>query len=154
MPIVRAKIPLSYRLLLFIGLLITWLSGLGTYIFQEWVRVDTEFGPSYHPQQKNIRRVHGASAFFMMIVYGYLLASHIPAGWKQNRLRKSGLFLIIAQFIMIASGYFIYYFAKEEDRITDFIKDTHLIVGIMFPTMLIIHIICAIYSKPRPKKKP
>jgi len=134
---------------LFIGIFIAWVSGIGTYIFQEWVRVETIFGASYHPQGKNLRNIHGASAFFVMIVYGYLLASHIPAGWKQNRLRKSGLFLIGAQFLMIVTGYFIYYLAKEDDLVTEYIKLTHLIVGVMFPTMLIIHIISAIYFKAR-----
>lgn len=149
---VKAKIPLNYRLVLFIVLLISWLSGLGTYIFQEWVRVDTEFGLSYHPQQKNIRRIHGASAFFMMIIYGYLLASHIPAGWKQKRLRKSGLVLIAAQFMMILTGYFIYYFAKEDDLATELIKTTHLIVGVLFPTMILVHIFSVIYAKARKSK--
>lgn len=150
---IRAKIPLNYRLFLFTVILVAWLSGIGTYILQEWVRVDTELGLSNHPQQYNIRRIHGVSAFLMMIIYGYMLASHVPASWKQNRQRISGIILLSAQFILIASGYFIYYFAKIDDWVTSYIKNTHLIVGILFPTMLIAHIIGAALTKPKSRKK-
>lgn len=145
---IRAKIPLNYRLFIFFLILIAWLSGIGLYIFQEWIRVDSF---SYHPFQKYIRRVHGAAAFLMMITYGYLLASHVPSSWKQRRLRISGLALLTSQFIMIITGYFIYYLIQENDIATDIVKATHLVVGLLFPTILIIHILTAIHSKPTRK---
>jgi len=148
---VGAKIPYQYRIILFSVLLISWCTGIGVYIFQEWIRVETPIGLGLHPAQKITRNIHGAAAFAMMIIYGYILASHVPSSWRQNRQRIAGLFLIGMQFVLIISGYLVYYAAGEE--LLKVVKFTHLIVGVMFPTILIIHIIGAMVTKPKRRKK-
>jgi hypothetical protein len=145
MKAVRAKIPLPYRLILIGALLTSWTTGITIYILQKWVRVQGEFGLTYHPFQSDSRQIHGAAAFAMMIIYGYLLASHVPYGWKQQRQRKLGLLLLGLQFLLILSGYIIYYTANE--TLQHFTATAHIITGLTFPLILIAHIALALKAR-------
>ncbi len=146
---VRARIPLTYRLILIGAILTSWTTGVTVYVFQEWVRVNGEFGLTYHPVQTITRQIHGASAFAMMIIYGYLLASHVPFGWKQKRQRKLGLLLLGLQFLLIISGYTIYYSGNKS--LVHFTATAHIIVGLTFPLILISHIALALKARVRSK---
>ena len=149
MKTVRSRIPLSYRLILIGMLLTSWITGITIYIFQKWVRVQGEFGLTYHPAQSDFRQIHGASAFAMMIIYGYLLASHVPHGWKQQRQRKLGLLILGLQFFLILSGYIIYYTANES--LQQFTATAHIITGLTFPLILIAHIALALKARSKAK---
>jgi len=142
---VRAKIPLSYRLTLFAVLLTLWITGVSLYLFQKYIRVSGEFGLTYHSSQVLFRQIHGAAAFTMMIIYGYLLASHVSYGWKQKRQRKLGVTLVLVQLSIIITGYMVYYVGN--DFILHTAATTHLLLGLSFPLLLISHIYLVIRSK-------
>lgn len=142
---VRAKIPLPYRLTLIGVILTSWTTGITIYILQKWVRVQGEFGLTYHPSLSNFRQIHGAAAFAMMIIYGYILAAHVPSGWKQRRQRKLGLLLLALQFLLIISGYIIYYTGNE--NLFYLTATTHIITGLTFPLILIAHITLALQAR-------
>ncbi|MGJ8635013.1 MAG: hypothetical protein ACSHX7_13935 [Luteolibacter sp.] len=152
MPRVTIKIPWAYRSWLFTVLLTSWCTGIAFFILNRWITVEGDFGPEKHPWQFTILKVHGAAAFLMMIFYGYLLASHIPAGWKAKRQRALGLALVSAQGLLILTAYFLYYAAGESFR--QFIGYAHLITGVTFPFLLLAHIISGKRKAPRPQKHP
>jgi hypothetical protein len=85
----------------------------------------------------------------MMIIYGYLLASHVPHGWKQQRQRKLGLLILGLQFFLILSGYIIYYTANES--LQQFTCTAHIITGLTFPLILIAHIALALKARSKAK---
>jgi len=143
---VTFRIPWSYRIWIFLFLLISWLTGIAFFVLNKWIFVEGEFGPEKHPWQYPVLRIHGAAAFLMMITYGYLLASHVPAGWKQKRQRRSGLILVCAQGFLILSAYGLYYLADEGFRVL--VSYAHALVGVTFPLLLAVHIISGRHSRP------
>ncbi|WP_411826413.1 hypothetical protein [Luteolibacter sp. AS25] len=136
---VTVKIPWVYRSWLFLVLLVSWCSGLAFFIMNRWITVEGDFGPEKHPWQFDILKIHGAAAFLMMIFYGYLLASHMPAGLKAKRERVLGLSLVAAQGVMILTAYLLYYSAGEKFR--EVVGYAHLIVGVTFPFLLLAHVV-------------
>jgi hypothetical protein len=50
----------------------------------------------------------GAAAFIMMISYGFLLGTHVPAGLRSKRQRAVGLGLVAAQGALILTAYGLY----------------------------------------------
>lgn len=132
------RIERAYRLALFAFLLASWTSGISFFVMDRWVSVEGEFGPQKHPWQFSVLKVHGAAAFSMMIAFGYLLASHVPAGLKTQRRRRSGLILVGAQGFMIFTAYLLYYLGDEVWRQST--SYAHAFVGFCFPFLLITHL--------------
>jgi hypothetical protein len=144
---VRIKIPLGYRAWLFGIILLSWVTGVVFFSLNRWFEIEGEFGPEKHPAQATILKVHGASAFLMMIAYGYLLASHVPAGLKSKRQRLLGLTLVITQGFLIATAYGLYYVGGDEFHAL--LGYAHASVGLVFPFLLGLHLIAGARSKSR-----
>ncbi|NJM36598.1 MAG: hypothetical protein HC845_01280 [Akkermansiaceae bacterium] len=75
----------------------------------------------------------------MMISYGYLLATHIPAGYKSKRQWVIGLSLVAAQAFLIITAYGLYYVGGE--KFHELLSYAHSSVGFIFPFLLAAHII-------------
>tara|TARA_R110002096_G_scaffold199271_17_gene383132 strand:- start:4557 stop:4997 length:441 start_codon:yes stop_codon:yes gene_type:complete len=140
MPRVSIRIPWSYRTFLFLFILLSWTTGIAFYILNNFIEMEGEFGPQKHPWQYPLLKIHGASAFLMMITYGYLLATHIPAGWKAKRSRKAGLLLVATQGFLIVTAYLLYY-AGWEEEVRKYLVWTHASVGFTFPFLVALHIV-------------
>ncbi len=132
------KISWNNRIILFLFLSISWCSGLTFFILNTWVEVEGEFGVEKHPFQYPILKTHGASAFIMMIIFGFLIAAHIPAGLKQKRNKITGIILIIINVFMIITAYLLYYSGEEYRSLVSY---AHFIVGLFFPLLLIFHLL-------------
>lgn len=135
---VTIKIPWRYRLWIFVFFATSWVTGILFFCFNRWVTVEGDFGPEKHPWQNWFLKVHGGSAFMMMILYGFMLASHVPSGWKSRRQRFVGLSLVGAQGVLIVSAYFLYYSGHPEFR--ELIGYAHSFVGATLPLLLALHI--------------
>lgn len=138
---VSTRIPRAYRLFLYALLLTSWSSGSTFFVLNKWVTVEGEFGPEKHPMQVVALRTHGGAAFLMMVCYGFLLASHVPAGWRSKRMRRLGLTLVSAQGFLILSAYLLYYLANDGFRIL--LSYAHASVGFLFPFLLAAHLYSA-----------
>jgi len=138
---VSSKIPRAYRLSLFALLLTSWSTGIAFFILRRWVTVEGEFGPEQHPWQFAILRTHGGAAFLMMISYGFLLASHVPAGRRAQRMRRLGGGLVALQGFLILSAYLLYYAADDRFRVV--IGYAHASTGFVFPFLLMAHLYSA-----------
>lgn len=139
MALIKHKIPTVYRRTLYSILALGWLSGIGFFIFNNYLTVDGDFGPEKHPWQFPLLKIHGAVAFAMMISYGALLTSHLPAGWKRGRGKKLGLSLITLVAVQILSAYSLYYMTDEVVR--GYIVYLHLVSGGLLPVVLSTHVI-------------
>ncbi len=145
---VGSRIPLwPYRALLFAVLAVAWVSGLSFFVLNTWVTVEGDFGPEKHPWQFTFLRVHGGAAFLMMISFGYLLASHVPAGWRTDRLKKSGAGLVASVAFMVLSAYILYYASDLDFR--QYLVYAHVAMGFSLPIQLLLHILQGLKRRKR-----
>lgn len=124
-----------------LALLLAWsfVTGTGFFYLQRWGQAEGEFGPEINPLQPWLLRAHGLGAFLWLIAFGYLLASHIPVGWRARRQRSSGLSLVALLASLALTGYGLYYLAAEGLR--EAVGWTHLGLGLAFPVVLAVHIV-------------
>jgi hypothetical protein len=133
------RIPIKYRLILFIALACSWCTGLTFYYLNNWVTIESTFGPMKHPAQQYIIMGHGASAFIMLMCFGALLINHLPAAWRLRRSRYLGITLASLVSFQVITGYILYYLAGEDSRVL--ISNLHALSGTSIPFVLIAHII-------------
>lgn len=161
---VHMKMSWPARAILALAILTSWFSGLGFYIFNNFVEIEGDFGPEKHPFQYTILKIHGAAAFSMILIFGYLLASHIPLGLKAKRERIVGLFLTGIQLTLVVSAYFLYYgdgdgelqrnllvegvtkFLPLSEEYQEIREETftfllHFYAGLFYPLFIILHIV-------------
>ena len=145
---ITLKVPKTFQYLLFATLATSWCSGITFFILNRFITVEGDFGPQKHPWQFPAISTHGLAAFMMMILFGAMLASHVPMAWQTKRLRFWSITFVIAVSLQIITGYTLYYLASEDSReITGYF---HLTVGFCLPIILAIHIISA--AKNRKKR--
>ncbi|MEC9248459.1 MAG: hypothetical protein VX986_05510 [Pseudomonadota bacterium] len=132
------RIPRLYKYLFFAFLSLSWFSGTIFYYLNNWGEVDGPFGFEKHPAQFPVLMVHGAGAFLLILSFGALLTSHVPAGWRLNRSRYIGLMLITLFSFQIVTAYLLYYVAWEEGRTV--LANLHAAVGFSIPFLLMTHI--------------
>ncbi|WP_051946218.1 hypothetical protein [Verrucomicrobium sp. BvORR106] len=130
--------PKVWKAALYLFFALSWLSGTGWFALHRWVTVEGEFGPQPSSWEGPLLKLHGGAAMMMMVYYGYLLASHIPVGFRSGRSRVTGLFLAISLGFMIVTAYGLYYIGDEDVR--GVIAWAHLCTGVLIPLVLIIHV--------------
>ncbi len=101
-----------------------------------FVHDENEFGSS--AAQTRILAIHGLFAAVSLLLIGSLLPLHVKFAWRSKRNRFNGIFFISTVALLIATGYALYYIGNE--RFRSWTSWTHLIVGVAFPLLLILHI--------------
>lgn len=91
-------------------------------------------------------KVHGAAAMAFMIMFGWMLATHVPAAWAANRNRRSGILMITAIGLLIVTGYGLYYASGEVSR--GVIQWSHIGLGAVEPFFLGAHVLLGRRSRP------
>lgn len=97
---------------------------------------DNEFGAS--PTQTWVLTIHGLFAAASLLVIGSLLPLHVKYAWRAHRNRTNGIFFVSIVGLLILTGYALYYIGNEQLRA--WTSWTHIIVGLAFPCLLILHI--------------
>ena len=118
---------------------LSWSSGILFFIFKEWVRIEDTFSVGYHPLQNIFLKIHGASAFVLMILYGYFIAVHVLPGLKKKQLSKLGRTMTVTLGSLIVSAYLLYYVGH--DLLRECISYFHVTIGFLLPFILASHII-------------
>lgn len=136
---ISVKIPRGVQNFIFFVLLLSLCSGVAFYIFSHWITIDGDFGPEKHPLQYPMLQLHGAAAFLMMMIFGAMLAAHVPHSWKLKRSRGMGMTMITVMTFQVLSAYILYYLAGEEAR--PWFVNMHAAVGLSIPFVLITHIV-------------
>jgi len=135
---ITLKVPKKFQLTLFASIAISLITGVLFFILKTWVLVEGEFGFEKHPWQYPTLKIHAASAFFIMLCYGAMWASHIELGWRSKRSRRTGIIIASVIGLQVITAYLLYYLSNENIRlITEY---THLAVGISIPLALYVHI--------------
>jgi hypothetical protein len=140
------------KLILYGSVLTSFLSGSLWYVLHHWFVTEGDFGPQHSPAEPILIRIHGASAFIVMIVFGWVLGRHVPIGWRSQRSRKSGIVVITATAAMVLTGYSLYYLVGEESH--DSIALLHLSLGWGLILTLCIHIWKAVKRRHQSSAQP
>lgn len=149
MKVIGLRIPLLYRLFLFVALATSWFSGAGFFLMDRFFQIEGEFGLEKHPWQNPALTIHGAAAFVMLIAFGALLSAHVPMGWRTHRSRFWGLTLVSLLAVQALSAYCLYYLSEEVAR--DLVAWVHLGVGLCLPLVLAGHILAGRKSRKSQK---
>ena len=145
---VALHFPRSAKVVLYGVLLLSLSSGLTWWALEKWGTVEGEFGPEKSRWLGPVLKIHGASAFLVLIGFGYLLASHIHVGWRSRRSRVLGSALVLMIVTMIASGYGLYYIGDDDWR--EKISWLHRLSGLSLLPLLLGHV----WAGHRGRKRP
>src|SRR5258708_26757084 len=83
-------------------------------------------------------KVHGGAAMLALLLLGALLASHVPAGWKDARYKKTGIAILAAAAWLIITGHVLYYAGDEAVR--QAASYSHLRIRLALPLLLGFHL--------------
>lgn len=83
-------------------------------------------------------RAHGAAAMLALIVFGSMLAHHVPTAWARRRNLASGVTMFTAVALLAASGWLLYYASGEWARA--WASYIHMAVGVAGPIALAWHL--------------
>lgn len=106
--------PRRERLVHGIGSLL-WSSGVAWIVLHYFLRQPGEFGEQPHPLEIWSLRLHGAAAFATLWLLGLLWPIHVLPAWRARR-RASGLVVAGASFVLVASGWLLYYGSGDDAR--------------------------------------
>ncbi|MGC3992220.1 MAG: hypothetical protein QM796_21500 [Chthoniobacteraceae bacterium] len=143
--------PRLWKALLYLAFTLSWVTGSLWFYLHRWVRIQGDFGDEPSPWEHTLRQIHGGAAMLMMVFFGYLLASHVPAGLRSQRNRLFGLILVYALAFMIVTAYGLYYIGGDSFR--EIVSWAHLITGFALPLILILHIWSGHRSAPAKESK-
>jgi|GEM_PF-460860 len=147
---ISLNISKQYRYFFYGVLVLSVVTGIGFWLFRRFGMVEGDFGPESHFLQYPLLQLHGLSAFFMLMSLGAIFASHIPKTWSSKRARKSGIFIITTTLFSIITAYSLYYLVNENWH--EILGNSHAVLGVLFPLILIVHITSARRTRKYNKK--
>ena len=127
-----------HKLSVHIVTIVLFVTGAAWLIFHHWVRMKGEFGPINHPIEPWLLRIHGAAAMAALMILGTLIPIHMRPAWKLRRNVLTGVTLTISQFLLILTGYALYYASGEFSR--SIASAFHWGLGLATPAILIWHV--------------
>ncbi len=134
------KLTRNFKSIFYLFFTSLYLTGVSWWCFEKFVHVKGAFGEDHHPYQQLILRIHGAIAYFTLLVVGYLIHSHIRPGLKSRKKRslKTGWMMIIVTGSLIASSAMDLF--GPEGLTHDFLVGLHWYLGLAFPLFLGTHL--------------
>lgn len=141
----------SYRYFFYGVLGLSFITGIAFWLLRRYGMVEGDFGPESHFLQYPLLQIHGLSAFVMLMSLGAIFASHIPKTWSSKRSRKSGILILTFTALSIITAYSLYYLVSENWH--ELLGNSHAIIGISLPLILLIHITLARRTRKYKKHK-
>lgn len=134
---------------MYVCLLVLLISGILWLIFNNFVRIDGDFGPQHHPVEPWFLKIHSIAMFGYVFILGTLWPIHMKLGLKmENKKNKiTGLILLITSIILVITGYGLFYVGSDLFR--SIISITHWIIGIGLGVVFLIHSVKALNFSTR-----
>ncbi len=114
-----------------------WLSGAVWLLLHHFFTQKTNFGLARHPMEHWSLVAHGAFGFAGIWLVGFLWGTHVVKRWRLRRHRKTGGVLFAVMFVLILTGYLLYYLSSDDWRTST--ADVHWIIGLGMPLTLLAH---------------
>ncbi len=135
-----------HRAWLYGSFAVLWLSGC-VWLAVQWYRWRVAVVDDAPRLAHTALQVHGAAAMAVLVLLGTLIPLHMKRGWQVNRNRRGGLVLIIANVVLIATGYGLYYAGGERWRAVS--QWAHSGLGALLPLLIVWHIRAGRATRPR-----
>ena len=135
---ISRKIAKKYRYIFYCTLALSTFSGSMFWLLRKFAMVEGDFGPESHAWQYPALQLHGFAAFMMLMALGAIFTAHIPKTWYKERAKKSGSTLLSLVVFSLLSAYSLYYLVSEDWHV--YLGNSHAIVGLCLPALLIFHI--------------
>ena len=116
---------------------LTWGSGVLWLILHYFFTRQGEFGDEPPALQHPLLVLHGACAFAMLWLAGWLWNAHVQPWWSSQRRRGSGVVLIALGAVLIVSGWLLYY--ADGDDVRRWTSVVHWGIGLAFAVPLLVH---------------
>lgn len=125
--------------------LAVWITGALWLIYRYFMRTEGKFGYKADPLEHWWLIMHAGFSVWAVALFGLLWSIHIVHGWNANWKRWSGGFITGFAFILILTGYSLYYLSEDWRTWTSY---THWILGLAALAVFFIHWL----SKAVPKR--
>jgi hypothetical protein len=112
-------------------------SGLGWLWLHNFVSVAGPFGPTPHPAEPLVVKLHGVIAYAFLLLLGALIPVHLRLGWAGKRSLVTGLLTAGAMVLLALTGLGLYYAGGEELR--DLASLSHWVIGLAAALALVSH---------------
>ncbi len=133
------KISTPLRRALYASLGMLFVSGVAWLVLHYFFASETDYGVVPAPYEPLTLQIHGVLVPIFMLVFGALFPIHIRKAFKARKNLLTGLCMLSALFVLIATGYLLYYSGNETMRSISSIG--HSIIGLAIAPLLCIHII-------------
>lgn len=126
------------KLALLISIAGLFISGISWIITNNFFYTESDYGITPSPLEPVFLSAHGFIAPIFLIAFGALFPTHISKAYKANANLKNGLSLLAIIFILIITGYLLYY--AGGDGIRRYSSLIHSVLGVIFIPLTYLHI--------------
>jgi hypothetical protein len=116
---------------------LTWGSGVLWIILHYFFWRQGDFGDEPPALEHPMLVLHGACAFAMLWLAGWLWNAHVQPWWSSQRRRGSGIVLIALGAVLIVSGWLLYYAGGDEVR--RWTSVVHWAIGLALAVPVLVH---------------
>ncbi|MDM7322285.1 MAG: hypothetical protein P3W87_003170, partial [Gammaproteobacteria bacterium] len=140
--------PTGFTRILLATLTLLFTSGLALVPNALDTRLGLELGLwSLGHQRTWVAALHAISFFTTLMLLGALWTVHMRAGWIRRENIFSGILLLVAFGLLVASGLMLYYAGNE--LAGQIALSIHLLAGFLLPILLFAHLIGALQARRR-----
>ena len=100
---------------------------------------DSANGETWQAVSAALLTIHGGITMVTLLLLGALYPAHILRGWRRQKNRLTGTFMIAFNLFLIATAFGLYYAGSEVLR--PWISDVHTAVGLFLPPVILVHVI-------------
>jgi hypothetical protein len=100
---------------------------------------DSASGEFWQGISASLLMIHGGAAMVTLVLLGALIPIHVMRAWRSRRNRVAGAVMVIANVLFVATAFGLYYAGSDTWR--PWMSDVHIVVGLIFPALLVIHVL-------------
>lgn len=136
-PRLNQRLPRWHARSIYAGFALLLASGLGWLWLHHFVTVAGPFGPTPHPAEPLLVKLHGMVAYGFLVLLGALIPLHMRLGLAGQRSIVTGLTVVTAMALLALTALALYYSGGEELRALASLS--HWLIGLGATAALILH---------------
>lgn len=130
--LVSIRLPNAQRWITYLALIVVFISGV------LWTLLHDVLQWGWMLAERRLLITHGVASAITLVVVGGLLPLHVRLAWRIGRNLASGIVTLSLMAILCTTGLMLYY---GSDEWRDWIRVTHIGVGILIGLMVPLHIL-------------
>jgi cytochrome b561 len=134
------------RWALYAAFTVLFATGVG-WLFADPLK-DSANGDRWQQVAADLLMIHGGATMVTLILLGALIPTHVLRAWPSRHNRVFGTVLATANAVLVVTAFGLYY--AGSDLLRFWISDAHIAVGLIFPALLVVHIVLGRRSTREP----